>query len=128
MTRALSRVALRTTLPFDNQSLTSTLASPGPGFQPNGPPSIPRLQHSARRAHGPGRARPDNFGGEVGARPGASERDITPAPLGPHRGGATVTMARHNPPIKALQIFRPRWLRASMPQDLILVQRVSEPV
>jgi hypothetical protein len=25
-----------------------------------------------------------------------------------------VTMARHNPPIKALQIFRPRWLRASI--------------
>jgi hypothetical protein len=23
-------------------------------------------------------------------------------------------MARHNPPIKALQIFRPRWLRASI--------------
>jgi hypothetical protein len=37
-----------------------------------------------------------------------------PAPLCSHRGGATVTMARHNPPIKASQIFRPRWLRASI--------------
>jgi hypothetical protein len=37
-------------------------------------------------------------------------------------------MPRHNPSIKAPQIFRPRWLRASMPEEAGAVQRVCEPV
>ena len=78
-------------------SFTSTLESPGPGFQPNGPPSIPHLQHSARRFGCSGRARPSNFGGEVRRGTWCERARQTPAPLGPHRDGATMNHGTSQP-------------------------------